>query len=667
MRVRSVTPDFFSVLGVDPIIGGPSRERVPSAVLSHQLWQTLFGGRADAIGSIIWIDNQPFSVTGVMPERFWFSTMDAPIWLPVSGDALSSEPGVEVIVRRQSGISPDKLAEQLQHGLSEYGSALPASERQLRLKVSGIEGTPLARSLPLALPWLLGMSVLLTLLIACANVAILVIAQWTAREHEIAIRASLGASRGRIIRTLMTESVVIAGIGGLLGVCVTLALTGVIAHRAGGAMRLFDLSIDPRILLESLVVTVLTGVISGIGPALLETRRLHGNPMRALSSSDRVRQRWRHALVVIEIAITVALLVATGGMLSVYERQLVRDVGFSTHPLVTLQVENDAGVPVERIVDAASRIPGVDSIAPSTSVPYAASGPLERVSADANGSGSMRAERAAIGLGFFTTLNVPLRAGRMFTAADSSGTHTAIVNEVLAARLFAGRDPVGQHLWLRGSAYEIVGVVAQYVNAALQSHERDPKLYLPFEGNVSARNVAFLVRASSDPSALVNVLRQEVRNFAPGTAVSSVHAVDEMVSASGQEILVGTAPLLPLIAIGMLLTGAGIYGVLAFAVARRSRELAVRIAIGSTPRQLLRLVMGQSLRLIAIGAGCGVAVQFALSRIVRASGGEGSFMDPAWPAFVIPVAIIVIIGAAATWAPSRRALRINPATLLRAQ
>ena len=335
------------------------------------------------------------------------------------------------------------LAQQLQAGLAEYAQRLPAAERQLRLKVSGLEGTPLGQAVSLVLPWLLGACVLLTLLIACANVAILVIAQWTAREHEIAIRASLGASRGRIVRALVTESVLIAAVGGLLGIAATLAIRGLIVRNAGASVRFFDLSIDPAILIASAVITLLTGLVSGVGPALLETRRLHGNPMRTMASSDRVRQRWRHALVVIEIAVTVALLVVTATMIDGYRRNFTNDLGYRTQPLLMARIENSGGVPIARILDALKQMPGVAAAEASTTVPYLGSGPLQPVSADAAGSQAIRAERASIGSAFFATLDVPLRAGRGFNDTDSAATRTAMVNETLARRLFAGRDPIG--------------------------------------------------------------------------------------------------------------------------------------------------------------------------------------------------------------------------------
>jgi predicted permease len=665
VRVRSVTPEFFSVLGVDAAMGSTAISAA-GAVLSHNVWQLMFGGRTDAIGQPLWIDNQPFVVAGVLPERFWFSSMDSAVWTRLDTTGVVAESGLDVVARRQPGLAPAALENQLQIGLAAYASGLPAPERQLQIKASGVEGTPIGHMMPVALPWMLGTAVLLTLLIACANVAILVIAQWTAREHEIAIRASLGASRSRVVRALVTESVVIAVLGGLLGICATMALLGLMVRNGGPYLRLYDLSIDPRILFQSVLITILTGVVAGIGPALLETRRLHGNPMRTLSSSDRVRQRWRHALVVMEIAVTAALLVLTGSMVTLYRDQLKQDVGYRTHPLISMRVENSAGVPISRILGIVKQMPGVAAVSASTSVPFMSSGPLEPLSADAGGARALRAERASIDPDYFTTIDVPMRAGRGFTSSDSADTRTAIVNELLAARLFPEGDAIGRQVWISGVPYEVVGVVAQYLNATLQPRERDPKVFVPLgTTHTDAKTMSFVVRASADPSPVAIAMRREIRKAADGSTVGSLFTLDQVIAIGSQETLVGTAPLVPLIATGMLLTAAGIYGVLAFAIARRSKEFALRVAIGASGRDIVRLVTGHALRLVAAGTIIGIGATFALGRIVRASGGGGSFLDPRWPAFVVPVLIIAVIGLFATWVPSRRALRINPAVLLR--
>jgi predicted permease len=667
---RAVTPEFFALIGVraqlgeTELVATPGADAAPRAILSHGVWQRLFDGRADAVGQVVWIDNQPHTITGVLPEAFWFSDMSSPIWTLLDAQTLPSGQGLGVIVRRPAGETPAMLEARLRTGLADYAARLPAAQRDLRVRALGVHGTPIGHQVALILPYILATSVLLTLLIACANVAILMIAQWTAREHEIAIRASIGASRGRIVRLLLTESVVVASLGGILGVCCTFALRGLIV-RSGGEIPFYDLSIDPRVLVQIAVITLLTGMTAGLAPALYETRRMQINPLRAMGGPDRVRQRWRSALVVFEISVTVALLVVTTSMINGYLVARRAQMGYPTRPLLSARVDNPAGVPTARILEVIESLPGVAAAAAATNVPFAASGAPVRVSADATESHAVVSERGDITAGFFSTLGVPIRAGRPFSAHDAG--RVAIVGETLARQVFQGRNPVGHRIWIEGTPYDVVGVVADYASNPMRPGEFAPKVYvpLPAQPTKEAARVHVLVRAQGDPGPLTRTIRRAVHDAVPGTVVASAIAVDDLLAIGSREILISTAPLVPLIVIGMLLTMAGIYGVLAFAIARRSRELAVRVAVGATGQDLVRLVSAHTLRLVGVGATAGIAVTFGLSRIVRTSGGAGSIWDPGPEAFVIPVLIVIVIGAAATWIPSRRAVRINPAELLR--
>jgi predicted permease len=666
--LRAATPGFFDLLGVRAELGrvdlGSRRGETPAAVLSYRLWQRLFDGRRDIVGQEIWIEKEPYTVTGVLPERFWFGDMNSPIWVGLDPQTLAAADGLEVIVRRPADVTPSMLESRLRTGLADYEEQLPASDRNHRLRITGVEGTPIGHQVALILPYLLATSVLLTLLIACANVAILMIAQWTAREHEIAIRASIGASRGRIVRSLLTESVLIAGLGGALGVCATFALRGWIVQRAGPGASFFDLSIDPGVLVQTAMVTLLTGIAAGVAPALYETRRLHTNPLRAIAGSDRVRQRWRSALVVFEITVTVALLVETTSMIDGYHRARNAQMGYDTRPLMSARVENPDGVPTRSLIASLTAMPGVAAVAASTNVPYAMIGDRVRVSADGSGSDTVLTEVGTISAEFFTTLGVQMRTGRAFTSHETG--RSAIVNESLARRLFQGRGAPGHRIWIGEHSYDLVGVVTNYSSNPLRYPDVDPKVYLPLPDHAAAlTRVHFLVRTAGDPAPLTQTIRHHVRDALPGTIVTHAYTMNQILAVMGQEILLGTAPLLPLITIGMLLTTAGIYGVLAFAITRRSRELAVRVAVGARGSDLVRLVSAQTVRLVGVGTAAGVAVTFGLSRVVRASGGEGSVWDPGMQAFVIPVMIVLIIGGFATWIPSRRALKINPAILLR--
>jgi hypothetical protein len=428
----------------------------------------------------------------------------------------------------------------------------------------------------------------------------------------------------------------------------------------------FNLAVDPRILIQSAAITIASGIVAGIVPALFETRRMHANPLNVLAASDRVRQRWRHALVILEITVTIALLVETGGMINGYQRALAAEMGFDRHPLLDMQVEHRAGIPVTHLLETLARLPGVAAAAASTAVPFMGSSAGQRVAAEGRATADVAADRISTSPGLFAALGVPLVQGRDFTPADSPASRVAVVNEALARQLFPGGVALGGRVAAGGTVLDIVGVAADYAHHQFQERHLAPKLYVPLANDPGAtKQLRIVVRAQADPAPLIRTLRRELPSEIAGLTVGSAFTYDEISSISAQEILVGTAPLVPLIAIGLLLTTAGIYGVLAFAIARRSRELAVRVAIGATGRDLVRLVTAHSARLILIGTTCGIGLTFALSRIVRASGGAGGIYDPDWPSFVAPVLVIAAIGAAATWIPSRRAMRVDPAAVLR--
>jgi predicted permease len=668
--VRAVTPELFSVLGVRPLLGNAaftaSTHDASPAVLSYGVWMQLFDRRPDVLGRVIWIENRPHSIIAVMPERFWLAEMNSPVWTPLDVTLLSADAPLDVIARRTPRVSAAALQSQLQSSALDYAATLPAGQRQIRVGTQGIEGTPLGSMVALILPYILGASVVLTLLIACANVAILLIAQWTAREHEIAIRASIGASRRRIIQALLTESVLVAAVGAVLGACVTYALRGWIVHRGLAQVRFFDLSIDIGVLAQTATIAILAGIVTGIIPAFYETRRLQANPFRAAASMDRVRQRWRDGLVVLEITLTVALLVVTSSMISGYQSALGRQMGFSSRPLMMARVVNPSGVQTLQIVDELTRVPGVAAAAAATGVPYYGGGTAVRVARDGAGTNSVAAQQRGVTPTFFSTLGVEMRSGRAFSTTDSTAARAVVVNDGLARRLFPAGAATGQRVWIGSAAYDIIGVVANYSNNPMRAELDDPQVFIPVPAfAASVTEVSILVRAAGDPGVLVETIRRHIRASASGTEVRTTFTFDQIRSVIGQEILVGTAPLIPLIAIGVLLTAAGIYGVLAFAVARRGRELAVRLALGATGRNLARLVTAHTARLVGFGSAIGIGLTFGLSRIVRASGGAGSIYDPPLEAFIVPIVIIFAIGALGTWVPSRRALNVDPAKALR--
>ena len=387
-----MTANLFTVLGVAPEAGrlfsaeDESGAGSRPAILSYRLWEQWFDRRPDAIGQTVWIDSQAHTVIGVMPRRFWFSELGDPIWTLLDPGTVTADTDLLVIVRRPDRTSPDTLATTLQGSLAAYSRQLPVGEGPLKMRLSEIKGTPIGDGMSALLPYVLGTAVLLTLLIACANVAILMIAQWTRREAETAMRSALGASRWRLIRAMVAESVLLASCAGALGILATYALRGIMLRDAPVASTFFDLSIHPGVLITSAAVTLTVGILAGLGPALVETRRLQLDPLRGIATSDRVRQRWSHALVVLEITFTLALLVVTTSMVGGYQRSQSANLGFNVAPLMAVPVESPSGISPAQIIDIVRQVPGVGAVSAATAMPLVGLGPRQPVSVDSTGA-----------------------------------------------------------------------------------------------------------------------------------------------------------------------------------------------------------------------------------------------------------------------------------------
>jgi predicted permease len=666
MPIRAVTPNVFDVVGVRPARGrgftGSGSDS--TAILSEAASRELFGTR-EALGQLLWIDGRSHTVVAMMPGPFWLSDMSPAIWLPMDTRTLAADETLEVVIRRAPRVSAGGLGARLGPGLADYLRRQPGGAPTLATRISGMEGTPTSRQLSIVLPYILAAAVLLTLLVACANVAVLMFAQWTARDREIAIRASIGASRRRIVQLLLAESMLIAVAGAGVGLGAALGLRALIL-RASDSALFYDLSLDPVIFVKIALVTLAIGIAAGLMPALFETRRLHANPLRALRGADRTRQRMRHGLVIFEIAVTVALFVVTASMIDGYRRARQADVGFDTRPLLTARVENPAGVPADEVLRVVAGLPGVASAGISTAVPFGMAGARTPVSAVSSTTDSVEVEQAVVRGPFFAALGVPIVVGRALQEAETDGSRSVVLNEALARRLFPAGNPLGATLWIASQPHRVVGVAADYASSPLRVGLEELRVYLPL-GNQPRERLQLIVRATGDPAPLVLPLRREVNRAVAGTGVTSAVTFPQILRIMGQEMLVATAPLVPLISIGALLSMAGIYGVLSFAVSRRSRELAVRVAVGAGPRHLIWTVARSTLALVAAGAAVGIGATFALSRLVRAGGGAGSIYDPAWQAFVLPLAAIALIGLAVTWLPARRAASIDPLALLRVE
>jgi len=662
LNVRAVTPELFSTLGVAPRIGGTSSDAA-TAVISYRLWQRSLSAHSDVLGTVLRIDGRAHTVVGVMPEQFWVFDMETDVWTPLDVQTLASDALLEVIVRRRSDITSQAIAEAFQNVVAIYLNTLPNAERRARVQVVQMQGTPMGHAIGPPVVWLMAACVVLTLLIACTNVAVLVIAQWTGREREFAIRAALGAGRWRIVKALIAESLLLAVFGGTLGVCATFIFLAIALRQASGNINLFQFSIDAGVLIRTALITVSAGILAGLAPALYETRRLQANPIRSIPT-DRVRQRWRNGLVVVEITVTIALLVVTSTMVDGYRRAVSEDLGFNVKPLLAAAVEAPNGIRIAELQEQLRALPGVTGVVATSTAAMSRPAARQTVALDGGGSHSMMADEAIVSSGFWMVLGIPIRAGRGFSAEEDrpNAAPVVVVNEALAERMWPGRNPIGMRLWTEGRSYDVVGVVANYKNMPLTLPA--PGFYLPISAAPSPpTRMTFYVRASGTPGDLLQPVRAEVRRAGVDQVVSGLFTLQSVVDVIGLEILTAVYPMTPLIATGLLLSAAGIYGVLAFAVTRRSRELAIRLAVGATGKHLVSMVAALSLRLVGLGIVLGIGATFALSRFARGQGGV--FDSPSFAVFVIPTIIVVAVGCLATLLPTRRALSVNPASLLR--
>lgn len=664
--LQRVTPGLFPLLGVDALVGRTFDRRgspadAQAAVLAHRVWLEIFGGRADAIGQTVVIDGEPCTVIGVMPPRFWVDSTGTGVWRLLDPRTLASSDGVEVLARRAPAVTEAAAASQLARTLAAATPRLPESMRDARVTPASVAGTPLGRQVAPYVVWLLGAAVGFTLLIACTNVAVLMLAQWTLREQEVAIRASLGASRASLVRALLSEAMLLAVAGGALGVATTFALRGLLVARLGGTAP-FDLSLDRALLWQTPAIVLGAGLLAGLAPALYETRRLALSPRAAAHAHERVRQRFRHALVVFEIAVTGALLVVTGALVSAWQRTLAYDPGFDPRRVIAARVSGEAGLPFETLLERARRMPGVRNAALSNSVPMAASGPDAIIGVDVAGTLTITAERAIVSPDYLALVGLPVRRGRALPHQDGSASaRVALVNDIVAQRLWPAGGEIGRQIYVDGVAHEVVGRVAARAETALGRPRAT--LYVPLAQMTPApTHLEVVVLSAGDASRIAAPLRAALAS-APGTRVLRLATLRDVQRVAGEEILATVFPLLPLIATAVLLAATGIYGVLAFAMSRRARELAVRLALGASRRDIVSLVAAQGLRLVGAGAVCGIGATWLLTRAAQGAGGV--FDRPGWATFGAAGILLAVIGIAATWLPARRAMRLDPAAVLR--
>ena len=691
-----VTANAFNFLGVPPVVGRtiqPSDIRAngdaePVVVLSHRLWLRLFEGNPGAVGKTLRLNGRPHTIVGVMPPRFGWWTSDG-LWLPLA-PIRTDVPWVNAIVRLAPGVTAAAAEEQMHAINRRLAEARPDSFPKqgftTRLR-NYMDVTVASGEMRTSLRLLLG-AVGFLLLIACANVANLQLARGVSRAREIAVRMSIGAGRRRLLRQLLTESVLLSVVGGALGVLFAFgAIRAIVA-----LMPEFYVPNESRVTINlpvlgfSLAVSVITGIIAGLVPALQASKTETSQVLSASRSTGAGGHgaRTRSALVIVEVALSVVLLVCASLTVRTFMALQAMDSGLQADRVLLMSVplaqeryetRDQRNAFARELHDRVRSLPGVDAV----SFGFPGSGrPTPFTIAGQNQDGSRRLGAAFAGADHLRTYGIPLRRGRMFDAVEvERGDRVAVINEAAAALWPAGQDPVGTRLRLacsssrppapqidvsRGADVTIVGVIANTRNAGLRS-EPAPVVVLPYS-IVGAPQLLLAVRAATgDPTQLLNPVRAEVRAIDAEQPLGRPITLSEVL---GQEVVqprFTMAMFSTFAGLGLVLAAVGIYSVLSFHVSRHTHELGVRMALGAPRRLVLGLMLGMGARLVLAGLAIGLVASVAATRLLRNQLFGVQATDP-----LAYVAIIPVLGAIAFLAcylPARRAAGVDPMVALR--
>ena len=697
VNVGAVSRGFAATVGVPPNVGRtfadeefePGRERV--AIISHALWTTRYGG-APVDGRTIVLDDRPYTIVGVMPPGFLFPTAEVAIWVPLPLTAADRENrtghGLRAVARVRDGVTIAAAAAELHDIAAQLRREFPDSNREWDLTVTPAREALVGNTTPV-LAVMIG-AVALLLVVACANVAGLLLTRGLARSRELAVRAALGAGRLRIVRQLLTESVILAGVGAAAGVLLAwIAQPSLAALRPAGFLTWKPVAIDARALLFAAGVAVSCGALFGTLPAIVASRTSIAAAATA-RSSGRGAARLRTTLVAVEIALAVVLVIGAALLAQTLRHLTVVDPGFHPEGVVSMTVSlpatrygADATVDVfyRTLLARLRSLPRVRAAGAVQALPLSGNTSVRPYSID--GAPMTRASPVAhyriVTPGYLEAMRIPLRAGRAFTDEDTADHPlVAIVNETLRRQAWGTRNPVGARITFGGSTgrwAEVVGVVAD-VRHFGPAAPPAPEMYWPAAqldtlttGGADTlrrmrRGLTIVVSVTDgDPLVVVSGVRAAVRDLDPSQPIANVRTLMSLMSES-LWLSRAAAWLLTIFgAAALAFALLGVFGAASYAVAARRRELAVRLALGAAPGAIARLVVRHALAGAIAGVAIGVALALSLGRAVSALLVGVTAGDA--PTLVGVSAAVVIATAAATWIPARRATRIDPNTTLR--
>ncbi|UCC71034.1 MAG: ABC transporter permease [Gemmatimonadota bacterium] len=694
IRGQSVSPNFFRVLGVEPVLGrffypeGDAAAGARNVVLSYRAWQSRFGGDPAVVGTVLNLNGEPHTVVGVAPAAFKYPET-AELWVRSYRYGVPEPPidlGEDLSVVRDLGYFTvvGRVAEGVT--LAQVRAEMDLLAVRLAEVGGGDDVEPLLAT-PLhdelvgdvrpALILLLA-AVAFVLLIACANVANLLLARATAREREIALRAALGARRTRLLRQLLTESLVLGLLGGGLGLL--LAVWGVealVRAAPGDVPRLSEIGVHGTALLFTLLVSLLTGGAFGLLPALQASKPdLHETLKEGgrAASQGRQRRRLSESLVVAEVALALVLLCGTGLLLKSLLRLQDVDPGFRPQNLLVMQLslpdtryaeEERQAAFVRDVIARVDRLPGVSSAAMVLALPFSGTAATLRYGVEgqtADPDDDLATEYQVITPAYFRTMGIPLRQGRTFDERDGAdGRGVAVINETFARRHWPGDDPVGRRILFGETPLEIVGVVGDVRHFGYDRPPR-PEVYAPFAWD-SWPFMALVVRAEVEPASLLDAVRAEVGAVDPDLPVYEVNTMEGVLSDSIRQRRFTVQLLALFAAVAVVLAVVGIYGVMSYSLNRRVHEMGIRLALGAERVEVLRLGMRWGLKLVSVGVLIGLVASLALTRLISSLLYGISTVDPA--VYLGVAAVLIAAAALAAYIPARRAARLEPLVALK--
>ena len=691
----AASSDAFAALGVQPAIGRlyTADEDLEGKdgviILSHEFWQSRLGGRSDVLNTTIVANGRPRSVVGIMPPGFTIIGQRSDFFLPYGWTIerlrqASGRGSSHGIARLREGVSFEQASDDMKTIAAQLEKEAPQRNTGWSVTLVPVHEQMVDQIRPAL--YVLGAAVLVVLLIACVNVANLLLARSTVRQRELGLRTALGAGRARLVRQMLTESLLLAMTGGVAGLALAFAFhRGLLALVADQipVPRLDQVSLDMPMMAFTIVVALATGIFFGLVPALVATG----------TASDALREGGRHGagprsrrvlgtLVVAEVALSLVLLAGAGLLIRSFMRLQSVDPGFRPEGLVTARVSlpgarynNSARIGgfFHDLVSRVSALPGVQSAGGVSFLPLAGPGigtSFYRTDQPVPAAGqSPTTDVRPVTANFFRTMGIPHLAGRDIQESDTDAApDVAVVSETLVRRYFPGENPLGKQLHVsigtaEGMRMEIVGVVGDIKMSSLDGETR-PAVYMPHQ-QLTIGLMTMVARTELEPLSLVQSIAKTVHSIDPELPLADVRTMEEVVDATLARPRTVSVLLTVFALMALVLAAVGVYGVMAYSVSQRTQEIGVRMALGATANSVFRLVLGQALRLVVIGVVAGLIAAGMLTRLLATLLYETEPLDPA--TFAVTAAVLVLVATFACYVPARRGTRIAPVEALRVE